>query len=81
MRIIINNPGLAFGTSNRGTFAAVILSLFTLSQAWAQEVIKANGPGNTYDELTAFLAPVSVLTKAPFIPEPPISMPSTSMYA
>ena len=57
MRKIFNNAGLAFGTSNRRTFAAVILSLFTLSQTWAQEVIKANGPGNTYDELTAFLAP------------------------
>jgi hypothetical protein len=57
MRKIFNNAGLAFGTSNIGTFAAVILSLFTLSQTWAQEVIKANGPGNTYDELTAFLAP------------------------
>jgi len=57
MRKIFNNAGLAFGTSNRGTCAVVILSLFTLSQTWAQEVIKANGPDNTYDELTAFLAP------------------------
>ena len=57
MRKIFNNAGLAFGTSDRGTFAAVILSLFTLSQAWTQEVIKANGPGNTYQELTSFLAP------------------------
>ena len=54
---IFNNAGLAFGTSNRGTFAAVTLSLFTMNQTWTQEVIEANGPGNTYQELTSFLAP------------------------
>ena len=57
MRKIFNNSGLDFITSTTKMFSAIMLSLFTTSQTWAQEVIEANGPGNTYDELTAFLAP------------------------
>jgi hypothetical protein len=48
---------LVFCTLNARMVAAIILLLFVVNRSWSQDVIEANGPGNTYEELTAFLAP------------------------
>ena len=57
MNKIYSYLSLVLCTLNTKWVIAVILFLFVNNQSWSQDVIVANGPGNTYEELTAFLAP------------------------
>ena len=57
MNKIYSNSSLVFCTLNTRWVAAFIFLFFIHNLSWSQYVIEANGPGNTYEELTAFLAP------------------------
>tara|TARA_B100000925_G_scaffold82365_1_gene58566 strand:+ start:17966 stop:19078 length:1113 start_codon:yes stop_codon:yes gene_type:complete len=51
------NLSLVFYTLNTRGVASFIFLFIVHHLSWSQYVIEANGPGNTYEELTAFLAP------------------------
>ena len=57
MNKIYSNLSLVFCILNTRRVFAVIFLFFVNNQSWSQDVIVANGPGNTYEELTTFLAP------------------------
>lgn len=57
MKSHLCNFSLALNNAVNMTLVALMLLLVATNQLYSQEVIEANGSGNTYEELTAFLAP------------------------
>ena len=56
MNKIYSYPSLVLCTLNtNGSLLSYFI--FVNNQSWSQDVIVASNPGNTYEELTAFLAP------------------------